>query len=158
MSITREFSETLLNVVTELDRHSIQWMLIGGGAMYLHGLQTAVPPDIDVVLSEADGYRLMMASDLQNYADQSERRFSPVYRLRPNMGPVDVELLSGFQVNGTVVAPEPETFILLHGISIPCASAYQLKRLFAGIGRDKDLDRIQLIERQNGLSSDYFTS
>lgn len=102
--------DTLIRAAEVLNGAGIRWMLIGGAAMVLHGLKDQTPADIDIVLSAGPAAALGARQGWANHADAGSGRFRSACLLRPDLGPIPVELLGGFQIHtpGGWVAVEPE--------------------------------------------------
>ncbi|WP_164734864.1 hypothetical protein [Pelagibacterium lentulum] len=128
------------------------WMVFGGAAVALHGIDCGPIKDIDVVLPHRAALRLSAMFSWKNHADERSDRFRSDVLLRPDLGPVPVELLGGFQVRGKsgwVAVDCSET----QGIQVGAQRVFvpsleRLANIFRLCGREKDIRRAKLIERR----------
>lgn len=141
--------ETLTNLVGFLSDCRDPWCIFGGAALYLHGYRDGPVADIDVLLSPADCGRLTVARGLDNRADGGTDRFRSGAVLYPNLGPIAVEIMSGFEIFADrrwhEVAVETVTDLRFGSISAPVASIRDVGRILRLIGREKDIRRLELI-------------
>jgi hypothetical protein len=150
--ISSGFLETLESFACFLNTEHVEWMVFGGAAMALLGYEQGPVRDIDIIISANAADALHSRFSWKNFADQSSRRFRSRFLLRPNFGPIPVELLGGFQIHTEVgwTAVQP-----LEGIKTPLGSQSiflptrnRLIEIFRLSGRPKDLNRAALLVEQ----------
>ncbi|WBW59226.1 hypothetical protein [Klebsiella electrica] len=140
---------TLENTAQFLNQHALSWMIIGGAAMVLYGLEDGPVADIDIVLSSSSAAFLSKQFSWPNFANTQSPRFRSEYLLRPNFGPVPVEILGGFRVSTMhewVEVPVGETqmfFIRSQTLFLPTRK--KLASIFLLCGREKDRRRMALL-------------
>lgn len=141
--------QTLESTAQLLNQYSFSWMVIGGAAMVLYGLENAPVDDIDIILPSRSAAFLCDQFALTNHADVRSSRFRSDYLLRPELGPVTVEILGGFQVSakqGWIDISFCETQAFYAGkqkVFLPTKEALSL--IFNLCGREKDIRRVALI-------------
>lgn len=125
------------------------WCVFGGTAMLLHGYRNGPIADIDVLISIADGKRLIASKALENVADGGTARFRSAILLKPDLGEIPVEILAGFdifadgqwqdiQVTERVEARLGSATTFIAGVG-------DIARIFQLSGRPKDLARLKLL-------------
>lgn len=143
--------ETLIGVAGCLNQLGGPWMIFGGAALALHEIGRSPVIDIDIALPTHAALRLSTLFGWKNYADGQSDRFRSDVILRPNFGPVPVELLGGFQVRGkvdwvTIDCSQAEGIpIGEHTVFVPTLE--RLADIFRLCGRAKDVARAELIDR-----------
>ncbi|MDO1583041.1 hypothetical protein [Rhizobium oryzicola] len=144
------FRQSLENVARLLNEQEVPWLVFGGAAMVLYGLEKGPVADIDVIISATAAARLSEAFSWHNHADGRSARFRSDYLLRPNLGPVPVELLGGFCIStasGWAEISVGETRAHRVGSEVVFLPTPQgLAALFRLCGREKDHRRAGLIE------------
>lgn len=143
------FEATLERTADLLNRARVRWMVIGGAAMVLHGLEPGPVSDIDIILPAADAGELADRFRWPNHADTRSARFRSEIRLRPDLGPVPVDLLGGFRIRGgdgwASVQPGETRRVRVGDQPVFLPTLPRLAHLFWLCGRDKDLRRAALI-------------
>lgn len=140
---------TLENTAQILNEYTISWMIIGGAAMVLYDLEKGPVADIDIILTSKDAALLCKHFSWMNYADAQSSRFRSDYLLRPDLGPIPVEILGGFRISTThgwidVSGCETQTFhVRSQKVFLPTRRA--LSSIFRLCGREKDFQRVALL-------------
>lgn len=148
-TVTDSLAITLENTAQILNQYSFSWMVFGGAAMALYGLEKGPVADIDVILTSEAAAFLCKHFSWPNYADAHSSRFRSDYLLRPDLGPVPVEILGGFRIStihGWVAVADCETRTFCIGsqkIYLPTRQA--LSSIFRLCGREKDFQRVALL-------------
>ncbi len=93
-----DLSKTLESVAAALNSRRRDWLVFGGSAMALYGFDAGVVKDIDIIVSSETAASLMSELSLKNQADGGSERFRSEYLLRPDFGPVEVEILGNFEI------------------------------------------------------------
>lgn len=142
--------ETLLRLTDLMSDCVDPWCIFGGAALYLHGYRDMPFSDIDVLISIADCERLCAIRDLRNEADGGTDRFRSDFLLHPHLGPLDVEIMSNFEIFADkqwhridIESPNETRF---RSAIVPVASLDKVRSIFQRSGRDKDLARLKLID------------
>jgi hypothetical protein len=144
------FVETLMNTARLLNQQEIDWVVFGGAAMVLHGLEQGPVADIDIVLPPQAAASLSEQFSWENHADCVSPHFRSDYVLRPDFGPVPVELLGGFRVltaSGWASVGGGDTQELEVGsqrVFLPTRE--RLAEIFRLCGREKDQRRAAMID------------
>ena len=119
--------------------------------MALHGLGEGPVADIDIILSGPAAADLCQRYAWQNHADGASLLFRSDTLLRPDFGPVPVEVLGNFRIwDGSAwiaVEPNGPTDIRVGSQIVCLPTRERLAEIFRLCGREKDLQRAALIER-----------
>ena len=140
---------TLENTAKILNQYSFSWMIFGGAAMVVYGLEKGPVADIDVLLDSEAAAFLCNHFSWPNYADTQSSRFRSDYLLRPDLGHIPVEILGGFRIStphgwSDVSDCATQTFcIRSQKIFLPTPQA--LSSVFRLCGREKDFQRLALL-------------
>lgn len=149
-SITCEFLATLEVAAAYLNEAGVAWMVFGGAAMALHGFGEDPVADIDIILTGPAAADLCQRHAWQNHADGASLFFRSDTLLRPDFGPVPVELLGNFRIwDGSAwiaVEPNGATDLKVGSQIVYLPTREQLAKIFRLCGREKDLQRAALIE------------
>lgn len=144
-----DFIQTLETAAVALNAHGQEWVVFGGAAMVLHGLESGAARDIDILVSNEIAVGLMAEFSLKNWADRGSERFRSEYFLQPDWGPIDVEILGGFDVRSKNrwhrVVVEERKAIRVGRQTVFVPRTMELADIFDRCGRPKDLARSQLI-------------
>jgi hypothetical protein len=147
-----DLQETLINVAQCLNLQGAPWLTIGGTALALHDIQSGPVKDIDIVLPTDAALRMSTMFGWKNYADDKSDRFRSDVVLRPDFGPVPVELLGGFQVRGAVgwvtVECTEGNGVAVGEQTVLVPTLQRLADIFRLCGRAKDIARADLIDQR----------
>lgn len=123
------------------------WWVLGSAAMALIGVDPGEIRDIDVLVSPSDARMLMRTHGLTNQADGGTDRFRSDCFLRPALGALPVEVMSGYQIfergNWMPVAPASRQAVRIGDATIFVPDRADQITLFQRLGRPKDMDRLQ---------------
>ena len=124
--------------------------MISSAAAALHGAETGAVRDVDLLMSVADGARLLERLGLPPALGPEDARFrSEVFGVWRSP-PLPVEVMAGFRIatpaGWAEVVPETREAIGLDGSMIYVPSAAELARLFRRFGRPKDLARAEALD------------
>ena len=153
MAISEEkLEQALLRLVDLMSACRDPWCIFGGTAMFLHGYKSAPIADVDVLVSMADGQRLIASNGLENVADGGTCRFRSSILLHPHLGDVPVEILAGFEIFADGAWQEIQLAkrveARLGTATIFIAGIDDIARIFQLSGRPKDLARLKLLEER----------
>jgi hypothetical protein len=141
--------KTLARLAEFLSHCRDPWCIFGGAALYVHGYRDAPVADIDVLVSPADCQRIVARHSVCNEADGGTRRFRSRTVLRPQLGPVAVEIMSEFEIfaNGRWHSVEIGTVarMRLGSVDMPVAGIEDICAILRLSGREKDLQRLRLV-------------
>ncbi|MBW6420926.1 hypothetical protein KX729_05680 [Rhizobium sp. XQZ8] len=130
------------------------WCVFGGAAMRLHGYRDMPIADIDVLVSPADGERLIASKALENVADGGTGRFCSRILLHPDLGALPVEILAGFEIftdgSWQEVRVGDRIEMKFGAATVFIADIDDIARIFRLSGRPKDLARLTLLEKPAG--------
>ncbi len=147
--LTADFVRTIEATARSLNAGQMDWMMFGGAAMILHGFEICPAKDIDIVVSGGTAARLMDELSLVNHANPGSQLFRSDYLLRPEFGPVLVEIMGNFRIwNGQAwhavrVAQVVEVKIGSQRVFVPGLN--DLASIFDLSGRPKDVIRSAMI-------------
>lgn len=149
MSLPAPLIETLGSVAAIMAKARDPWWIIASAAAALHGAKPITVADVDVLLSVADADRILPMLGIEPYQGPPNPLFRSKMLAKWPAPPVPVDLMAGFEHRvGDVWHPVwPAT---RQAISIGTATIYvperdELRRIIAGFGRPKDLERARLL-------------
>lgn len=149
MPLSSNHIETLKNTSRFLAANEDPWWVLGSAAIALCGVDPQIIRDIDVVISPEDARRLMTLHDLINQADGGDHRFRSGTMLRPDLGPVRVEILSNYEIRErgiwTPLALNTRKTVEVEGATLFVPELDEQIEVLSRLGREKDLQRIALI-------------
>ena len=150
-----DLAKTLESVAAALNSRRRDWVVFGGSAMALYGFDVGEVKDIDIIVSSETAASLMSELCLKNQADGGSARFRSEYLLRPDFGPVEVEILGNFEIKSAMiwhrVALGKPNAICVGNQTVFVAEVAALADIFDLCARPKDLARSQLIRsREDG--------
>jgi hypothetical protein len=140
------FSTTLARVAAAIGDAREPWWIIGSAAVVLHDAQTGVG-DVDVLCGEADARKLLAALSGEARAGTGDGLFRSAVFGRCEGTPLPVDVMAGFAVRGEPVRLFTREWIACGGVRVPVPSRAELIALLRRFGRDKDLERVTLLER-----------
>lgn len=148
--LTPKLSATLDLIAAACRELADPWWVFGSAAMALAGVPGLSPPDVDLIVSEADAGRLLR---LWNLAPEPPSR-SDLFRSRifakAKGAPLTIEIMAGFEVNTTggwrPVRPRTRVAAQQNGAEIYIPSAAEQAEICRLFGRPKDLDRLPALE------------
>lgn len=145
--ISSEITNTLNAIAGLLSHATDPWWILGSAAVALKGYDAGTMADIDVLVSPTDAERLMQAHAIKNDWDGGTKRYRSSHFLRPDFGPLPVEIMAGFEVSidgtWTKVWPTSRERVQIKGADLFVPSDADLIEIFTQLGRAKDLQRIQ---------------
>jgi hypothetical protein len=147
--LAKEFLATLETAATCLNEANVHWMVFGGAALALYGLNDSPVRDIDIILSGTAAADLCQHFSWPNHSNEASARFRSDYVLRPEFGPVPVELLGNFRIwDGrawTAVEPSRGEEVQVGTQVVFLPTRERLAAIFRLCGRQKDLQRAAMI-------------
>jgi hypothetical protein len=127
------------------------WCLIGGSALVLWGVPGVRVRDIDVLLSQRDALAILSAEGIAVLPPSKSDRFRSRVYAQYGTG-IEYDFMAGFEVNGpdgwVGVPPKPEFSMEFGGHAILLPSREELAGILRLFGREKDLDRLKVLEQQ----------
>jgi hypothetical protein len=152
MSSNLKIDALFLRIYPSLLSLSGDYYIIGSAALLLSGIEILVH-DVDILTSEAGAKRLMAIwKDFKNnsYRPEQQERFRSTFG-RFDFEEYPVEVMGDLEVNRDgvwegIVVKDFRT-IALEGCSIKAPSLAEQKRIFLLFGREKDLEKVRMIER-----------
>lgn len=124
--------------------------IFGGSALYLHGYRDMAFSDLDVLTSASDCERIGTAGDLPNETDGGTDLFRSDFLLHPQLGPLDVEIMSNFDIFAAMrwhrIDIGNPIEIRFRSAVVPVANLERVGSILRLSGRDKDLARLKLID------------
>ena len=139
----------MARVAAEMAAAREPWWVIGSAALALHGVDPGEIADVDVLLGARDARTLFDSLGL-NSDPRPDDRFRSDLFARWEEPPLAVEFMAGFAVceRGDWMPVEPVTrdAVTVGDGTLYVPALLELRMLFERFGRDKDLDRVRLID------------
>jgi hypothetical protein len=149
MTLPAPLIETLGSVAAIMAKARDPWWIIASAAAALHGASPITVADVDVLLSVEDINRILPQIGIEPYRGPSNPLFQSAVLAKWPAPPVPVDLMAGFEhrVGDSWHPVWPTT---RQAITIGTATVYvperdELRRIIAGFGRPKDLERAGLL-------------
>lgn len=149
MSLPAPLIKTLGCVAAIMEEARGPWWIIASAAAALHGAKPIIVADVDILLSVEDIGRILPLIGIEPYPAPPNPLFRSKVLAKWPAPPVPVDLMAGFEHRvGDVWYPVwPAT---RQAIAIGTATVYvperdELRRIIAGFGRPKDLERARLL-------------
>jgi hypothetical protein len=137
-------------VADALTRARDPWWLIGGAAIGLHGVQSAIP-DVDVVMSPQDARQVLLELNILPAEDGGTALFRSEVFGRWTMLPLPVEIMGGFQIRTQEgwrpLVPATREPFPVDGRTLYVPSRRELIEICRLFGRPKDLARAGALGR-----------
>lgn len=144
-----DLTQTLSNLVPFLDQMQDPWWVLGSAAVALKGFDPGDVRDVDVLVSVRDAEALTLRWTIKNEPDGGTALYRSDYFLRPDLGPLPVEIMAGYKIfrDGIWLAVWPETReqIEFGGALVFVPDDNDLLSIFRALGREKDLKRISVM-------------
>ena len=144
-----DLSKTLESVAAALNSRRRDWLVFGGSAMALYGFDVGDVKDIDIIVSSETAAGLMSELSLKNQADGGSERFRSEYLLRPDFGPVEVEIMGNFEIKSAMtwnrIALGKPNAICVGNQTVFVPEVAELADIFDLCGRPKDFVRSRQI-------------
>jgi hypothetical protein len=149
MSLPTSLIETLGSVAVIMADAREPWWIIASAAAALHGARPISVADVDVLLSVEDINRILPMLGIEPYRGPSNPLFRSEVLAKWPAPPVPVDFMAGFEHRVGDIW-HPVWPVTRQAITIGTATVYvperdELRRLIAGFGRPKDLERAQLL-------------
>jgi len=155
--------DVILSVLSEaspaLNQLQDDWCIIGASALVLSGIANQKTQDIDVLLSSRDALYLKEVwrdRRINNYQPLQGDLFRSTFS-RFDFGAMDIEAMGDLEVNrnGTWMPVKINAFntIAIEGLTIKIPTLEEQIRVFKMLGRDKDLNKVRLIERSGLINA-----
>lgn len=149
MSLPAPLIQTLGPVAAIMEEARDPWWIIASAAAALHGASPIIVADVDVLLSVEDINRLLPVLGIEPYRGPPNPLFRSEVLAKWPAPPVPVDLMAGFEhrIGDSWHPVQPVT---RQAITIGAATVYvperdELRRIIAGFGRPKDLERARLL-------------
>ncbi len=154
MSISAKITTVLRKAYPALSQLQDDYFIIGSSALNLCSIEIETS-DIDILLSQKDSAYLQNIwadKHIKDHVTQNDHLFrSDLSRF--NFGELAIEIMPELKVNKNGVwipLHVQDHFILdLDGMQIKVPTLEEQKRIFNLFGREKDLRKIKLIEKQH---------
>lgn len=147
MTAQKVLFEAVAAYASEMNAITENWMLFGGAAMALHGLQSPLVDDIDILAPMDAAQRFSERHMLRNRAASGSERFRSKILLRADFTAIPAEIMAGFEVlnQGIWVPVDLVGYqrISILGEPVNLASRSRLKEIFELCAREKDLLRAE---------------
>lgn len=149
MSLPAPLVETFASVAAIMEEARDPWWIIASAAAALHGAKPITVADVDVLLSVADIGRILPLIGVEPYPAPPNPLFRSEVLAKWPMPPVPVDLMAGFEhrVGDTwhLVQPATRLAITIGKTTVYVPERDELRRIIAGFGRPKDLERARLL-------------
>lgn len=150
IDVTPELAATLDLIAEAGSSLTGPWWVFGSAAMALAGVQGLSPPDVDLIVSEADAGLLLRRWGLTpEPASQSELFRSKIFA-KARIAPLTIEIMAGFEVKTTEgwrdVRPRTRIAVQRNSGEIYIPSAVEQAEICRLFGRPKDLERLPALD------------
>lgn len=149
MSLPAPLIKTLGSVAAIMEEARDPWWIIASAAAALHGAKPIIVADVDVLLSVEDIGRILPALGIAPYPAPPNPLFRSKILAKWPAPPVPVDFMAGFEHRvGDIWRPVSP--VTRQAITVDTATVYvperdELRRIIAGFGRPKDLERARLL-------------
>lgn len=149
MSLPAPLIETLGSVAAIMETAREPWWIIASAAAALHGASPITVADVDVLLSVEDIGRLLPLLGIEPYRGPPNPLFRSEVMAKWPAPPVPVDLMAGFEHRvGDAwhrVQPKTRQAVRIGAATVHVPERDELRRMIAGFGRPKDLERARLL-------------
>ena len=149
MSLPAPLVETLRSVARIMETARDPWWIIASAAAALHGAKPITVADVDVLLSVEDTSRILPVLGIAPYQGPPNPLFRSQVLAKWPAPPVPVDLMAGFEHRvgdeWHRVLPVTRKAITIGAATIYVPEREELRRIIAGFGRPKDLERARLL-------------
>jgi hypothetical protein len=121
------------------------WWIIGSAAAMLAGLDLPVA-DVDLLVTEADGQRLLQAWRLAPAEPAPSPLFASALFATAKLAPLPIEVMAGTHVRGEPLQPATRIVLPWKDGSLAIPHVAEQIAICRRFGRDKDLRRAALLE------------
>ena len=155
MNIEERINKTLLSIATELQMIDSEFYVIGGSAMILSGIKIGETSDIDILTTEVNASKLQHS--LKVYMEIApETKENDLFHsnfARFNLPLMDIEVMGNLQIrkNGVWQSVWVQEYreVSIGEIIVRIPTIEEQKRILSLFGREKDLKRLQMLERHS---------
>ncbi|MEJ2844092.1 hypothetical protein WBO78_15205 [Bosea sp. CCNWLW174] len=149
MPLPAPLIETLDSVARIMETARDPWWIIASTAAALHGARPITVADVDVLLSVEDIGRILPLIGIEPYPAPPSPLFRSKVLAKWATQPVPVDLMAGFE-HRVGHAWHPVQPVTRQAVTLGSATVYiperdELRRIIAGFGRPKDLERARLL-------------
>jgi hypothetical protein len=149
MTLPASLIETLDSVSVIMATARDPWWIIASAAAALHGASPITVADVDILLSVEDINRILPVLGIQPYQGPPNPLFRSEVLAKWPAPPVPVDLMAGFEHHvGDIwhpVWPTTRQAITVGTVTVYVPERDELRRIIAGFGRPKDLERARLL-------------
>ena len=155
MNIEERINKTLLSIATELQMIDSEFYVIGASAMILSGIKIGETSDIDILTTEVNASKLQHS--LKVYMEIApETKENDLFHsnfARFNLPLMDIEVMGNLQIrkNGVWQSVWVQEYreVSIGEIIVRIPTIEEQKRILSLFGREKDLKRLQMLERDS---------
>lgn len=153
MNIKEKINQTLLSIATELQVINSEFFIIGASAMILSGIEIGETSDIDILTTEVNAYKLQhsLKAYMEIAPEIKENDLFHSNFARFNLPLMDIEIMGNLQIrkNGIWESVSVQEYreVSIGEIVVKIPTIEEQKRILSLFGREKDLKRLQMIER-----------
>ncbi len=152
--VVNQIVEALSRFASQISNIKQDWWIIGGAALALRGVDIGNTGDIDI-LTNREGAAAFMAT-LDDIRERSPKtKEDNLFRSsfsRYKCGKLEIEVMGDLELNknGQWILIEVADYDIVEigGLDIKLPTLRELKRILRLFGREKDLRRIESIDRQ----------
>lgn len=149
MSLPTPLIETFGSVAAIMETAREPWWIIASAAAALHGAKPITVADVDVLLSVEDISRILPMLGIEPYQGPPNPLFRSEVLAKWPATPVPVDLMAGFEHRvgdaWHVVQPATRQAVTVGAAIVYVPERDELRRIIAGFGRPKDLERARLL-------------
>jgi hypothetical protein len=151
MPITEPLRKTLAAAGAVLEDAFDPWWIVTGAAAAIHGAALIHVSDVDVMLSVRDASRLFSRLGVIQAPPSNHPRFRSEIFGQWDENPLIVEFMANFKLRDLdgawrPMVPTTRMCVEVAGVKVYIPELADLRGMFERFGREKDLERINLLD------------
>lgn len=151
MPITEPLRKTIAAAGAVLEDAFDPWWIVTGAAAALHGAAPIHVSDVDVMLSVRDASRLFPRLGVMQAPLSNHPRFRSEIFGQWDENPLIIEFMANFKLRDLdgvwrPLVPATRKCVDVEGVKVYIPELAELRGMFERFGRDKDLERIGLLD------------
>lgn len=156
MKFITKIQSVLAGISSQIVSVENDWWIIGGAALALRGVDIGETHDIDILTNQegAEEFKTVLSDIRENMPKTKEDNLFRSSFARFLCGPLDIEVMGSLElnVNGEweLVEVKEYDIVYIGELSVKLPTLSELKRILLSFGREKDLRRVEAINRLSG--------
>lgn len=156
MNIRDKINQTLVSIATELQEINSEFYVIGASAMIMSDIEIGETSDIDILTSEVNAYKLqdLLKVYMEINPETKENDLFKSNFARFNLPLMDIEVMGNLQIKKNniwepVCVQDYMEVSIEEVIKVKIPTIEEQKRILSLFGREKDLKRLQMLNRDS---------